>query len=180
MNRRFCDGRRTRQDEVNGYLDLGMFTEAIRAARELLPQKRLSADEFDACLNAALCEVHHLGGWRESVERAYGGMRQGARRRCEHLMLWFYAAQQDHVNAVSFIPGKFSGPFALVNLLFAMSTYLGLKRLDKAHRLVPRCERAARTASDPEMRRMLEEVLGEFYREVEMLRSQRLGQVKIA
>ena len=107
-------------------------------------------------------------------------MRQEARRRCEHLMLWFYAAQKDHVNAVSFIPGKFSGPFALVNLLFAMSTYLRLKRLDKAHRLVPRCERAARTASDPEMGSMLQEVLGEFYRELDLLRSQRLGQASIA
>ena len=100
MIRRINHPKTARQDEVNGYLDLGMFAEATRAARELLSQKRLSADEFDACLKAVLCDLPLLDGWRDAVERAFGGMRQEARRRCEHLMLWFYAAQKDHVNAV--------------------------------------------------------------------------------
>ena len=116
-----------------------------------------------------------LAAWENTIRSAYHRLNAEARRRNAYLMLWFYAVCEDHTRAAGFIPGKFSGPFALVNLLFAMSTYLGLKRLDKAQRLIPRCKRAARAASTAEMRMMLSQALESYDRDVERLRAQQSG-----
>ena len=173
MIRRLCSVYRPvrRLDEVNGFLDLGLFEDAMAAARELLERRCIHAEEFDACVNAILSCAPDLAPWRELIEGAYGRLTRNARPRCAHLMLWFHAAQEDHERAAPFIPGKFSGPFAFVNLLFAMSTYLELKRLDKAQRLLPRCRRAARVAGNPEMRQMLSDVLAAYQRELEAART---------
>jgi hypothetical protein len=173
MIRRLCCVYRPvrRLDEVNGFLDLGLFEDAMAAARELLQRRRINAEEFDACVNAILSCAPDLAPWRELIEGAYGRLTRNARPRCAHLMLWFHATQEDHERAAPFIPGKFSGPFAFVNLLFAMSTYLGLKRLDKAQRLLPRCQRAARVAGNPEMRLMLGDVLEAYQRELQTVRA---------
>jgi hypothetical protein len=159
-------------DEINGYADLGMFAEALLAAQELLQQPHVSAEAFETSINMVLSGADDLISWENSVRLAFHRMTGAGRRRNAYLMLWFYAACENYARAVHFIPGKFSGPFAMVNLLFAMNTYLGLKRLDKAQRLVPRCRRAARVASHPEMRKMLSQVLADYCREVDLIRAQ--------
>ena len=125
-------------DEVNGYADLGMFAEALLAAQDLLQQPVVPAEAFEASVNMVLSGADDLSLWKETIQSAYHRMNADGKRRSAYLMLWFFAASEEHARAAEFIPGKFSGPFAMVNLLFAMSTYLGLKRLDKAQRLIPR------------------------------------------
>ena len=173
MQREYIAGRFPGRglDEINGYAGLGMFVEALLAARKLLQQTVLSAEAFEASVKMVLSDADDLGAWEKTVRSAYHRLTKEGRRRNGFLMLWFYAACEDHARAVHFIPGKFSGPFALVNLWVAMNTYVGLGRLDKAQRLLPRCQRGARAASHPELRKMLSEVLADYRREVDLLRA---------
>ena len=164
---------RLRLDELNGYVELDMPGEALRVAQDYLQQTVISAELFEASVNVVLSAAEDLNAWKPIVQAAYHRMNTHGRGRGAPRMFWFHAASGNYREAVPFIPRKFSGPFAFVNLLLAMSTYLNLERLDKAQRLIPRCRRAARVASHPEMRSMLTDVLDSYHRELDLLRAQR-------
>jgi hypothetical protein len=150
-------------EELDGFIDLGMKREALRAARRALKEPRINAPLFRSALNALLTHTERLKPWSPLVEAAYARLSKRSQQSVRFWMLSLHCSTRNYQAASRFIPRRFVGDFGLTEMAFAMETLLELGRLDQAGKLAKRLPRAIDEATHPLMQSQLLLCLGEYF-----------------
>jgi hypothetical protein len=149
--------------ELEGFLEIGMLTEARELADQLVDDEPPRAKLFGELVDCLLRTADDLAAWEPIVVRAFSKLSPSGRVKMHRWMLWFYASCLSYKRAIEFVPPRFVGKLALVDLVFSMETLLALERFGEAGKLIPLYERRIATAALPEMRQMLKSVIEQLY-----------------
>src|ERR1051326_3592720 len=106
--------------ELRRLIRLDMNDEALRCAREALKQKPLSAETFNAALDAIISVEEGKRRWAKLVESAYQRLPGRQRWAVRFMMMSFLAECQDHDGVLELAPRRLAGEFALVELGLAI------------------------------------------------------------
>src|SRR5690242_15459807 len=88
--------RKAAASDLEGFLGLGMKTEALHLARQHLKEKTVKLNTFNAALNAILTLADTCKPWRPLVEAVYQNLSQRGKRQARFMMLSFYYSLHDH------------------------------------------------------------------------------------
>lgn len=151
------------RQEIQGFVELGMKRDALRLVRGALKSERVSAEVFNTALDAIFAQADRRKAWTRLIESGYGRLSTRDQRSVRFGMLAFYCGIQNYESASRFVLRRFGCRFGLVDLAFAMETWLALGRMDKARSLVRRCVEGIESAEEPEMQAMLIHGLAKYF-----------------
>jgi hypothetical protein len=151
--------------ELDGFIGLGMKTEAFRLARQHLKGETINPAIFTEALNAILTLADAIKPWRLLVETAYQKLSQRGKRQVRFMMLSFYCSLDDDEAAYRFIPRRFVGPIWPAELMFAIDILLALDRVEEAKPLVRKAINTVDALPNPEGRAMLTNCIASYLSE---------------
>ncbi len=152
--------RRTRLNELSGFVELGMGREATAVVRQLLRSPRIKAVEFTEALSALQTHGSRLKRLKPLIEAAYARLSARDKRAVRSDMLGFYFTLQDWQSAYPFLPARAKHP---ADLMFAMETLLNLRKVDEAKRIRKMCLRMLEHPMDTFNRAALFSALGDYH-----------------
>src|SRR5438093_8010624 len=117
-------------DEMRGYVDLGMHTEALALARRFLQRDPIEVGAFNAALDGLLVAEDRLKRWARLVESAYARLPKMAKRRGKSAMFNFYYSANDFEKAVAFIPKRLDGSVETLDVAFGIDVLGSVSRLE--------------------------------------------------
>jgi hypothetical protein len=125
-------------EELQGYVELGMQTEALRLGRRLLKQRCVTPEIFTESLHAILVHADDLHRWRPLIEAVHSKFSAKQKRRVRKAMFHFYIAMNEFGMAFLYMPLK---PRDADDLLFCMWTLLHLRYMDACDTIAERIKR---------------------------------------
>jgi|GEM_PF-2068317 len=127
-------------EELQGYLDLNMQTEARKIIRTILRHPFLNADGLAEAVRAIGMGMKSPRVWRSFIEAAYRNLPSKERRGARASMLAYYNTVWDPDAALQFCSVRdLQSP---ADLMFAMDVLLHLGKLKEAKIIARKCESA--------------------------------------
>jgi len=126
-------------EELEGYVEMGMKPEALRLARQILAQKRISAAELEEVLRAVGVFSDPMK-WMEDLETAWQRQPAAVRREANSEMLCLFAMKQKWDKAAHH--AKLRMLRSPADLLFGMWTMLAKDRLEEAAKIARKARKA--------------------------------------
>jgi len=152
--------RRTRLNELSGFVELSMEREATALVRQLLRSPRIKAVEFTEALSALQTHGSRLKRLKPLVEAAHARLPARDKRAVRSDMLGFYYTLEDWESACRFLPARSKNA---ADLMFAMETLLNLRKLDEAKRIRKMCLRMLEHPMDTFHQAALFSALGDYH-----------------
>ena len=155
--------RQLLQNEINGFVELGLNQDAIRLIRSTLNRQQISGEEFITSVNGLLRCADHLVRWHEKICQAYNRLPHREQNLARSSMFLFLATIEHWQQAALFAPRSSEDP---AELLFMMWTHLHLRDLKSARRVALQCHKALRRIEDEDQVFSLFHALGDYYAQV--------------
>jgi hypothetical protein len=152
----------TSRSELDGLVGAGMKKEALALARRLLKDPALTAPSFADAVNAILTFADSVKPWKPLVESAYE--RVPARKRGS-VRFWIMSVRDachDYEGVLRLVPKRFTGEFALQELIWAMGATFETNNKELMRKLAVRLPRVIDQAEDPATQAVLCVCLAEF------------------
>jgi len=149
--------------ELDGFLSLGLKSEALCLARRTLKETSITADSFNAVLNAIFTLDTRPKRWLPLVESAYARLPKRSQRSVCLAMMSLHSCNQDYEAVSRFIPRRFGGDVGLSELAFAMEAGLAVGKMDQVEKLARRLPHALKVAEHPLMQAQLRHCLAEYH-----------------
>ncbi len=150
-------------NELDGLVAIAMKDDALRMARRAFKNPAISADVFNAALNAILTHADCTKAWTKLIDSAYARLTKRGQRAACFLMLGFHCGNHSYEVASRFLPKRFNGPLGLVELAFAMETMQALDRKIEVEKLARKFPHAIKVAQEPTMKAMLMSGLADYF-----------------
>lgn len=150
-----------------GYREPSMKRKSLRLARQLLQASPMTANGFNAAMNAIHSHPYRVGSWRKLIESAFSRLpKRNQLHTCRFSVLSYFTDLHDYQTARCYVPKRFTGPVAPLELLCAMEIMLALNRLSEAELLVPKCQSMTRSADHPVTRSWLFCSVGDYFAKI--------------
>jgi len=141
--------------ELDGYVDAGMKSQALRLVRRILKQTRPSAEAFSEAVIAIFILAGRVESWGLLIAAAYSGLTRAEQRSCHWLMIYFHCEIEDYEAAAHMLPATFGESCNLFELALALSIRVELDQLEEAKPLARKCAQAVAHTEDPSARTLL-------------------------
>jgi hypothetical protein len=106
--------------ELDGLVGAGMKKEALALARRLLKAPIIVASEFAVAVHAILILADRVKPWKRLVEAAYERLPKRKRGSVRYWIMSARDACHDYEGVLRLVPKRFTGEFALEELIWAM------------------------------------------------------------
>lgn len=149
--------------EIEGYTDIGMKDEALRAVRRVLAKRRILPEELGESVRTMgiYLSCKTWNAWKPKIEGAYNRQSRIFKRKVRADMLSIYASFGEWETALQFVELRKLSTAAEV--LFGMEVLLELNKLQDAEILAFRASKALHRISDRFQRAVILAGLGAFF-----------------
>ncbi|HEY4414808.1 MAG TPA: hypothetical protein VGO57_03865 [Verrucomicrobiae bacterium] len=166
------------ENELSGYLRLGMGKQSLALARRILQRPKLSGKVFEDCYNAIDKFARRPREWRELLGTAYEPLNAGERKKARFNMLVFFDRYVKEPNAtLYYAPKQITRSTGIVEILLVWNCWLRLKKMNKLAAAIPLMSDAIRTAAYPSMRSFLANAYARYWAlrvEIESVQEEKL------
>lgn len=149
--------------ELDGYVGAGMKKEALRLVRRLLKAPTVAAPTFAEAVHAILILADKVKLWKALVESAYARI---PKRKRGLVRFWIMSVRNvcdDAEGVLQLIPKRFTGKWALLELIWAVEATFATGRDELMNTLASRLLRIVDKAQDPPTQALLSLCLAELF-----------------
>lgn len=152
--------RRQNRNDLSAWLELGATDECIALAKQALRQRPITAHSFAEAVEAILIEGDQLTSFKRLLLSAFQAVPKKNRQMAQEKMFWFLVSDKDWEHALNCIPKRLK---SATSILFAMWTYLELKRMKEAERVNKIAIRRLKAGDDDHSESSLSEAIASYF-----------------
>ena len=146
--------------ESQGYFELGIPKEALKAARELLKHRPVYAYAFTEALWPIHVFADRRQPWKRLVETAYAQASSRTKKALRRQMLEFYISMSDYESAYRYLSPR---PQTVEEAVSSMRTLLNLQKVEEARPLCRKCRKLLLQPQDQMDHSMLLDALADYH-----------------
>jgi hypothetical protein len=137
------------RSELDGLVRAGMKKEALRLVRRMLKSPTVREPAFSDALGTILSVADKVKPWKALVEAAYERLPRSDRPKVRFWMMSIRSSSKDYAGVLSLVPKRFTGPWALLELITAMEATFETNNKELMRQLALRLPRAIEQAEFP-------------------------------
>jgi hypothetical protein len=145
----------TTRSELQGLVETGMKKEALRLVRRILKTRPIAGPALAEALDTILTLADSVKPWQALAESAYRRLPKREQGAVRFWMMAIRSSCHDDKGVLQLVPKRFTGPSALLQLLWAMQATFETGDRDLMRKLAARLPRAIHQAADSQMQAML-------------------------